>query len=125
MSFLGSGKTSLLNTLAGIVPRTSGTITLNGNPFTKLQRRKLAYVLQSDVFLSRLTLRETLYVSYNFRVLKFRIQGFWRGVTAIVEGSNLIIRIIIFKMLENLNNRMARNVVIGENDSLSSYSSLP
>ncbi|XP_062604374.1 uncharacterized protein LOC134266152 [Saccostrea cucullata] len=64
----GSGKTSLLNVLAGNLTLTSGTITLNGNPFTKLQRRKLAYVLQSDIFLSRLTLRETLYFTAMIRL---------------------------------------------------------
>ncbi|XP_061178497.1 uncharacterized protein LOC133187152 isoform X2 [Saccostrea echinata] len=64
----GSGKTSLLNILAGNLTLTSGTITLNGNPFTKLQRRKLAYVLQSDIFLSRLTLRETLYFTAMIRL---------------------------------------------------------
>ncbi|XP_056007788.1 uncharacterized protein LOC125666691 [Ostrea edulis] len=64
----GSGKTSLLNILAGNVPLTSGTITLNGSSFTKLQRRKLAYVLQSDIFMSRLTLRETLYFTAMIRL---------------------------------------------------------
>ncbi|XP_062571630.1 uncharacterized protein LOC134233657 isoform X2 [Saccostrea cucullata] len=64
----GSGKTSLLNVLAGNLTLTSGKITLNGNPFTKLQRRKLAYVLQSDIFLSRLTLRETLYFTAMIRL---------------------------------------------------------
>ncbi|XP_061184373.1 uncharacterized protein LOC133192373 [Saccostrea echinata] len=64
----GSGKTSLLNILAGNLTLTSGTITYNGNPFTKLQRRKLAYVLQSDIFLSRLTLRETLYFTAMIRL---------------------------------------------------------
>ncbi|XP_061180331.1 uncharacterized protein LOC133188869 [Saccostrea echinata] len=64
----GSGKTSLLNILAGNVTQKSGTITLNGDPFTKLQRRKLGYVLQSDIFLSRLTLWETLFFTAMIRL---------------------------------------------------------
>ncbi|XP_056008436.1 uncharacterized protein LOC125666368 [Ostrea edulis] len=64
----GSGKTSLLNILAGNVSLTSGSIDMNGNPFTKLQRRKQAYILQNDLFLSRLTLRETLYFTAMIRL---------------------------------------------------------
>ncbi|XP_060075884.1 uncharacterized protein LOC132555552 [Ylistrum balloti] len=57
----GSGKTTLLNALAGRVHVTSGKITLDGSSFGKQQRRRLGYVLQDDVFLSNLTLWETLY----------------------------------------------------------------
>lgn len=64
----GSGKTSLLNILAGDLPMSSGTVTVNGKPFTKLQKRKLAYVLQSDIFLTKLTLRETLYFTAMIRL---------------------------------------------------------
>lgn len=64
----GSGKTSLLNILAEDLPMSSGTVTLNGRPFTKLQKRKLAYVLQSDIFLTKLTLRETLYFTAMIRL---------------------------------------------------------
>ncbi|XP_060084867.1 uncharacterized protein LOC132564208, partial [Ylistrum balloti] len=57
----GSGKTTLLNALAGSVHVTSGKITLDGSSFGKQQRRRLGYVLQDEVFLSNLTLWETLY----------------------------------------------------------------
>nr|XP_022319289.1 ABC transporter G family member 14-like [Crassostrea virginica] len=64
----GSGKTTLLNILAGDLTMKSGTITLNGSPLTKLRRRKMAYVLQSDIFLTKLTLRETLYFTAMIRL---------------------------------------------------------
>ena len=63
--FTGSGKTTLLNAVAGRVDVTSGDVTLNGQTFNKQLRRRLGYVIQEDVFMSSLSLYETLYVSYN------------------------------------------------------------
>ncbi|KAK7478223.1 hypothetical protein BaRGS_00030481 [Batillaria attramentaria] len=57
----GSGKTTLLNSLAGRTPIESGIITLDDQPLTKRLRKRTCYVLQQDVFLSKLTLWETLY----------------------------------------------------------------
>ena len=61
----GSGKTTLLNALAGRTLLASGEVTLNGHPMTKMVRKRTCYVLQQDIFLSKLTLWETLYVSGN------------------------------------------------------------
>lgn len=57
----GSGKTTLLNALAGRIPYDSGVITLDDQPMTKRMRNRTCYVLQEDIFLSKLTLWETLY----------------------------------------------------------------
>ncbi|XP_076452738.1 uncharacterized protein LOC143288276 [Babylonia areolata] len=57
----GSGKTTLLNTLGGRIPVESGEVTLDGQPLTKKVRKRMCYVLQQDIFLSKLTLWETLY----------------------------------------------------------------
>ncbi|XP_063397177.1 uncharacterized protein LOC134681470 [Mytilus trossulus] len=57
----GSGKTTLLDTIAGRVQATSGQITLNGHCLNKQLRCRLGYVLQDDVFMSSLTLSETLH----------------------------------------------------------------
>ena len=61
--FIGSGKTTLLNSISGRIEPTSGHVTLNQKRFSKRLRRRLGFVLQQDVFLSNLTLWETLYVS--------------------------------------------------------------
>lgn len=53
----------MLSALAGRVSVQSGMITLDGNPLTKTLRKRTCYVLQEDIFLPKLTLWETLYVS--------------------------------------------------------------
>lgn len=60
---LGSGKTTVLNTISGRQACCSGHVTLNQQRFGKQLRRRLGFVQQQDVFLSNLTLWETLYVS--------------------------------------------------------------
>lgn len=62
----GSGKTTLLNAIAGKIDIKSGDITLNGMRYNKQLRRRMGYVHQDDVFMTRLTLYETLYVSKYF-----------------------------------------------------------
>ena len=52
----------MLNAIMGQVNVSSGSITLDNNPITKGTRRQMSYVLQSDIFLASLTLRETLRV---------------------------------------------------------------
>ncbi|XP_021349693.1 ABC transporter G family member 14-like isoform X1 [Mizuhopecten yessoensis] len=64
----GAGKTTFLNILAGRVSGDTGTITLNGSPLNKTQRRRLGYVSQDDIFLSNLTLWETLYFTAMIRI---------------------------------------------------------
>ncbi len=58
----GSGKTTLLSAIAGHLPLTSGTVTLNGVKLSKKMKRQISFVLQSDIFFPNLTLRETLQV---------------------------------------------------------------
>lgn len=59
--FVGSGKTTLLNTLAGrALTGVSGRILINGIRFKKSMKRKLAYVLQEDLFFDNLTVKEQL-----------------------------------------------------------------
>ncbi|XP_046556875.1 ABC transporter G family member 22-like [Haliotis rubra] len=55
------GKTTMLNTIAGRTIAQSGEITLNQQKLTKLLRQRMCYVLQDDLFFSKLTLWETLY----------------------------------------------------------------
>eukprot|EP01134_Creolimax_fragrantissima_P008613 CFRG8613T1 len=56
----GSGKTSLLNVLGGRVFDYSGEVTLNRQPLSKSMKRRICYVLQSDLFFANLTVQETL-----------------------------------------------------------------
>ena len=62
-NFLGGGKTTLLNALAGYTPISQGSIQVRGKKINKRVRRRISYVLQSDIFFANLTLRETLIVS--------------------------------------------------------------
>ena len=62
-SLLGGGKTTLLNALAGYTSISQGSIQVRGKKINKRIRRRISYVLQSDIFFANLTLRETLIVS--------------------------------------------------------------
>ena len=57
----GSGKTTLLNVLGGrTTMRLSGEVTLNGERLVKSMKRRIAYVMQQDIFFDHLTVREQL-----------------------------------------------------------------
>ncbi|XP_053211814.1 uncharacterized protein LOC128395413 [Panonychus citri] len=56
----GSGKSSLLNVLSGRLKSNQGCITLGGEMINKRIKRRINYVLQHDIFLSDLTLKQTL-----------------------------------------------------------------
>ncbi|KFA69745.1 hypothetical protein S40285_06007 [Stachybotrys chlorohalonatus IBT 40285] len=66
----GSGKTTLLNTIAERVNSTrlsqQGTVTFNGDP--SVQSVRHAYVMQQDILLPTLTVRETLRYSAELRL---------------------------------------------------------
>ena len=62
LACVGGGKTTLLSALAGHVPTSAGTILVRGHKINKMIRRRISYVLQSDLFFANLTLRETLLV---------------------------------------------------------------
>ncbi|KAI8492192.1 hypothetical protein Bbelb_300890 [Branchiostoma belcheri] len=67
----GSGKTTLLSVLSGRVSPEhlkAGEILVNGGPITKRIKRKICYVLQQDIFLGNLTLRETLMFTAMLRL---------------------------------------------------------
>mmetsp|Transcript_12778 Transcript_12778/g.44747 ORF Transcript_12778/g.44747 Transcript_12778/m.44747 type:complete len:720 (-) Transcript_12778:193-2352(-) len=56
----GAGKTSLLNCLARRNTNNTGSVTVNGAPFTQALARRSAYVQQEDIFLGSLTVEEHL-----------------------------------------------------------------
>ena len=66
----GSGKTSVLNTLSNRIAvgrlRSTGEITYNGSP--QLRSIRSAYVMQQDVLIPTLTVRETLYYAAELRL---------------------------------------------------------
>ncbi|GAB4845774.1 ABC transporter G member 22 [Ancistrocladus abbreviatus] len=56
----GGGKTTLLNLLSGRLKINSGTITYNGQPYSKSFKQRIGFVLQDDLALPHLTVKETL-----------------------------------------------------------------
>lgn len=66
----GSGKTSLLNLIAGrsMYTHTEGRIRFNGAERTARTKRSIGYVMQDDLFFSRLSVRETLQFTANIRL---------------------------------------------------------
>jgi ABC-type multidrug transport system ATPase subunit len=57
----GSGKTTLLNVLAGrALNGVTGNIWINNQRYEKGMKRKLAYVLQQDIFFENLTVKQQL-----------------------------------------------------------------
>lgn len=63
MCALGAGKSTLLNALAGRKEVKQGVVSLSGQPISKALRRKICYVMQTDLFFPNLTLMQTLMVS--------------------------------------------------------------
>eukprot|EP00730_Choanoeca_flexa_P017158 TRINITY_DN8223_c0_g1_i1.p1 TRINITY_DN8223_c0_g1~~TRINITY_DN8223_c0_g1_i1.p1 ORF type:complete len:653 (+),score=153.38 TRINITY_DN8223_c0_g1_i1:329-2287(+) len=57
----GAGKTSLIQILCGrTAPDVGSEVTLNNRPMDKRGRRAISYVMQNDILLANLTVRETL-----------------------------------------------------------------
>jgi branched-chain amino acid transport system ATP-binding protein len=72
----GAGKTSLLRTITGLVPASSGKVTLDGKridgrPVEDIVRRGLAHVPEGRGVIAELTVEENL-----------RLGGLWRGKQA-------------------------------------------
>ncbi len=58
---IGCGKTTLLNTLAGrALSGVRGDIWFNDQQYDKAMKRRLAYVLQEDLFFGSLTVKQQL-----------------------------------------------------------------
>ena len=64
----GSGKTTMLGALNGIVPRTSGSIMVNGTPFDKsINKHFTTFVPQDDLLTAVLTPQEALMDAASFK----------------------------------------------------------
>ncbi|XP_052799745.1 uncharacterized protein LOC128231237 isoform X4 [Mya arenaria] len=97
----GAGKTTLLNVISGRQKLTSGEITLSGVQFGKQLRRRLGFVLQSDVLFSNLTLWETLYFTAMIRLPES------------VSKEDKLQR--LEEIIDALDIQKCRNTVIGDN----------
>ena len=81
----GAGKSTLLNMLSGRnkgMTLERGEIIINKKPATKLLRRQIGYVMQEDIFLSHLTVQQSLQVrvhcfSMNRQI--YRKKKCWSG----------------------------------------------
>jgi len=67
-----SGKTTIINLVTGKVPRTSGSIQLNGNAVDGMMsiRKLMGFVPQEDVMIRELTVRENIMFSAQYRLDK-------------------------------------------------------
>jgi len=65
----GSGKSSMLHILAGLIDPTSGTITIGGRDITRLppQKRQIGLVFQNYALFPHLTARENIRFPHNVR----------------------------------------------------------
>ncbi|XP_033641796.1 ABC transporter G family member 14-like isoform X1 [Asterias rubens] len=65
----GCGKTTLLHVISGRLAEFDfGSVMINDFPLTKALRRKIALVLQDDIFFANLTIRETLMFTARLRL---------------------------------------------------------
>lgn len=82
----GAGKSSLLNVLGSrFQGDVSGEILVNGIRQTKKHKRSIAYVLQQDLLLPNLTVRETLEITAKLRLPKnFTLQQKMQRVDDII-----------------------------------------
>ena len=63
---VGAGKSTLMNSFAGRIPISGGSITLNNKVLDKQLGRQMRFVLQDDLFFPTLTLMETITVKLFF-----------------------------------------------------------
>jgi ABC-type multidrug transport system ATPase subunit len=70
----GSGKTSLMNVLSGRASYQEGTLSVNGNVYSKNEMKRLmakvAYVKQADIFFGHLTVRDQFTYTALLRMKK-------------------------------------------------------
>ncbi|GLD98850.1 hypothetical protein PINS_up007568 [Pythium insidiosum] len=66
----GAGKSSLLDCISGRNPKVEGSITVNGQPWSKRMKRFASYVMQDDLFYQTITVREHLIFQARLRMGK-------------------------------------------------------
>ncbi|KAJ0403306.1 hypothetical protein P43SY_009340 [Pythium insidiosum] len=66
----GAGKSSLLDCISGRNPKVEGSITVNGQPWSKRMKRFASYVMQDDLFYQTITVREHLVFQARLRMGK-------------------------------------------------------
>ncbi|KAF0691809.1 Aste57867_17023 [Aphanomyces stellatus] len=64
----GAGKTSLLDIVSGRNTAFTGSVLVNGRPWTKQMNKFASYVMQDDIFYHSLTVREHLLFQAKFRM---------------------------------------------------------
>ncbi|KAJ0389069.1 hypothetical protein ATCC90586_010746 [Pythium insidiosum] len=87
----GAGKSSLLDCISGRNGSAEGSITVNGEPWSKSMKRLASYVMQDDLFYQTITVREHLVFQARLRMDKTHtVKEQEKRVDAVMEELGLV-----------------------------------
>uniref|UniRef100_K3X5A6 ABC transporter domain-containing protein n=1 Tax=Globisporangium ultimum (strain ATCC 200006 / CBS 805.95 / DAOM BR144) TaxID=431595 RepID=K3X5A6_GLOUD len=87
----GAGKSSLLDCISGRNKDIEGSITVNGQPWSKSMKRLTSYVMQDDLFYQTITVREHLVFQARLRMgATFTEEQYLNRVDTVMEELGLM-----------------------------------
>ncbi|TMW61232.1 hypothetical protein Poli38472_013695 [Pythium oligandrum] len=86
----GAGKSSLMDCISGRKPGVEGSITVNGEPWSKKLKHVASYVMQDDLFCQTITVREHLMLQAHLRMgKKYAEEEYSERVETVMEELGL------------------------------------